>query len=307
MKLGIVVVYLLKKNAGPLLQLHLDRIARHTSVPYTIYGAPLRLKPRFRQVLEEDPHVRLVDVPVIDEPRVSREHAYYLDALVRAAMDDGVTHVCVLHVDSFPVRDGWAEDLASHVSDSCIGAAVFRAENGDRVLPMPAGFLFSRQFQEQVQPRFFASREVAKSAEYRQFMQEFDAEVDSGIGYAYEIYRRGLNWHRLLRSNRHNDHYLMAGVYGDTFFHLGAAARKPRFRGDYDGPEAPPALQWWQWLDDSRDSLPESVCDALQSKLPPRETVVGDIKARNDAAFAGIFERLLADPDRYIDLLRTGA
>ena len=43
MKLGLAVVYLVRDDSEPLLRIHLGRIRRHTTVPYVIYGVPLRL------------------------------------------------------------------------------------------------------------------------------------------------------------------------------------------------------------------------------------------------------------------------
>ena len=303
MKLGLCVVYLLKDDAGPLLQLHLDRITRHTRVPFTLYGAPLRLQPRFREHLLQHPRVTLVEIPPLTEPNVSREHAYHLDALVQAALADGATHLCVLHPDSFPIRDGWAEELAACIHGKGIGAGILRAENGDRILPQPAGFLFSRAFQEACQPRFFAPPSVAGTADYQRFEARYLREKDSGFGYAYAIHRHGLRWKRLLRSNRYNDHYLMAGVYGDLLFHLGAAARtERRFRGDYCGAGASWRMHGGRALEKAGRWLPE----ALRARLPDRTRLLEEAEAANHACFDRIYHRLLDDPDRYLELLRTG-
>ena len=307
MKLGLFAVYLLKDQAGPLLQLHLDWITRHTRVPYTIYGAPLRLKPSFRDQLLQHPRVKLVEVPPVAEPNISREHAYYLDRLVEAAMHDGVTHLCALHVDSFPVRDGWAEELAAQIQGDCIGAAILRAENGDRILPHPSGFLFSRAFQERFQPRFFAPPAVTASASYQDFKARYRSEMDSGFGYAFAIHRHKLKWKPLLRSNRHNDHYLMAGVYGDTFFHLGAAARtERRFRGDYRGQGASWHVRWVRAAERAGRWLPEALRCRLANGSLNRTRLLEAAEAANHACFERIYQRLLDDPDRYLKLLRTG-
>lgn len=103
--LGILVVYFLKDDGDlPLLRLHLDRIARHTHVPYTLYAVANRVSPKARALIETQPNVRICEVPPTDL-RASREHGYYLDAILPIALADGVSHVCTLDVDSFPIAD----------------------------------------------------------------------------------------------------------------------------------------------------------------------------------------------------------
>jgi hypothetical protein len=57
--------------------------------------------------------------------------------------------------------------------------------------------------------------------------------VDTGIGYGYALWKSGEPWLRLTRSNARDYHFLLAGIYGHVFFHLGAAAREPTFYRDY--------------------------------------------------------------------------
>src|SRR4051794_28183088 len=80
--LGILVVYALAREDDiRLLQLHLDRIARHTGVPYTLFAVAPRLSPAAAQVVQDAPHVVMCDIAPT-ERRSSREHGYYLDAMV---------------------------------------------------------------------------------------------------------------------------------------------------------------------------------------------------------------------------------
>jgi len=76
MKLGIVVVYLVKEEDEKLLDLHLTQIDKHTEMPYTIYGSVNRLLPKFRKKLEKHPKVKLCECPSMDL-RSTREHTFY--------------------------------------------------------------------------------------------------------------------------------------------------------------------------------------------------------------------------------------
>jgi hypothetical protein len=302
MKLGIFAVYLLRENGGPLLRVHLDRIARHTRSPYTLYAAPLRLAPQFRQTLQDEPKVRIVDIPPVEQAHIGREHAHYLDALVQAALADGVTHLCALHVDSFPIRDGWDIDLIRHVKGDCVGSAVLLAEDGQRVVPMPCGFLFSADFQRRFEPRFYPPPQVEQTDDYQRFAREYCHELDSGIGYAYVLHQQGLGCHRLLRSNRRNDHYIIAGVYGDTFFHLGAANRKHlRYRGDFLGAGVSSMLRLRQTVDQKMTGVAQRWLGRL---LPNRNALLQQAEEHNRQAQQRVFQKLTADPEGYIAWLR---
>jgi hypothetical protein len=297
MKLGIVVVYLVSEGMRPLLDLHLRKIDENTSCPYTIYGTALRLPPVHEQVLERNPRVRLVSGPTPYEDRdpdqsSGSENAYYLDRLVDAALTDGVTHLCTLHVDSFPVRKDWVEYLLGQIDDTAPLAAVLRRENGDTLLPMPCCLFTTREFQASARPRFMISRELEESEAFRAFSSDGrDAERDTGFGYAFALHRNGLQWHRMLRSNDHDDHYLLAGIYDDVVFHLGAAARyfvgwPLHFRGAERGSGRTP-----EFLAARDETGRQRVLEEEASAARPK--------------FEQIYEALLEDPDTYIDRLRA--
>ena len=128
MKLGIVVVYLVTERNEKLLDLHLSQIENNTEVPYKIYGSAARLYPKFRQKLQQNPNVKICDCrQYIEEHKQRRyEHSFYLEQLIKFAIDDGVSHVAVLHVDSFPIRPGWAKELAAKLSETCAVAGIMR-------------------------------------------------------------------------------------------------------------------------------------------------------------------------------------
>jgi hypothetical protein len=306
-KLGILVVYLVSDRMGPLLDLHLRKIEECTDVPYTIYGSVNRLGPRYRSVLDGRQDVKTFHIsPAYEEGEESQryvkgligrvaatENGYYLDRLVELAMADGVTHLCTLHVDSFPVRPGWVEHLLEKTRDSVPVAGMLRAENGDTMLPMPACLFSTREFIEAARPRFEITPETEASPDWPPFLERYREEFDTGFGYAFALHRLGLGFAPLRRSNLRNDHYLFAGIYDDVVFHLGAAARidegDPRvvFRGE--------------WRGEGRTSEHDAARTFAERQ---RLTAASDLENRR--TFEAIWERLVRDPDAYIESLRSG-
>ena len=238
MKLGIVVVYFVDKAHVELMNIHLERIVSHTTVPYTIYGLinanPTRTLPTVLRKLENTPNLEIVkrtrpDLSTIggvtDHPVI--EHAYYLDQLVRVAIKDECTHVATLHLDSFPVRDGWAELLTKPLSKKCVLTAAQRIEDNDKK-PHPSGMIFTARFYKQYKPTFRLHVADFSSPDYKEYKKENDGHVigDSGVGYGFCVWENGLTWVPLERSNVHQDHHLFGGIYGDCLFHVGAAVRE---------------------------------------------------------------------------------
>ncbi len=305
MKLGIAVVYVVREGNERLLDLHLDSIRRHTGVPYVIYGSMNRLAPGVRDRLLERPEVRAIAAPDTELTK-SAEHAFYLDRLIAAALDDGVSHVAVFHVDSFPIRPGWASETAAALSERRPFAAAVRDARCD-AKPFTAFMLMQAEFLRRWRPRFLLDGEERRSAAYRRYRRRFPHHPDSGVGFGLLAHREGLEWLPLERSNRGEDHAHFGSVYGDRVFHLGAAAWR---RKDFPGSRGPTGLL------DLRArlgpvlgrALPNRVRNSLKG-LMSRAVPALDIEAKyaaNEAAFEAVRQRLLADPDAYIDYLRFG-
>ncbi|NLG29148.1 MAG: hypothetical protein GX557_14655 [Chloroflexi bacterium] len=303
MRLGLVVVYLVKPGNEALLDLHLRQIERCTSVPYTIYASANRLDAACRARLERDPHVRVCSPPTTPL-RGGSENAHYLELLTEQAAADDVTHIATLHVDAFPVRMGWAGALAAQLSEARPLAAIERLENGDHK-PHSAFMLFTRDWYLSERPRYMLTPAERKTLACRRYALRYPHVPDTGSGYGYRLYRRRLQWVSLKRSNAAEDHYMLGSVYGDWIFHLGAAARDVKlFRADA------------RLL--SRVGVLRSLRGWLASQLSPeqrewlhqrRPAFVDSLAARgadNEAAFEAIKARLLAGPDDYLTYLRTG-
>lgn len=229
--LGILVVYFLKDDDDlPLLELHLDRVERHTHVPYTLYAVANRVSARARAMIAARPNVRICEAP-LTPLRASREHGFYLDAMLPVALADGVSHVCTLDVDSFPIDDAWVDVLVAAAPPASGLTGVLRVENGDVALPHPSCILANRAFFEEYMPSF--SPDSDYTPEFRHFLQSTEQAADTGIRLGYTLWQHELPWGHLVRTNVRNPHYLMAGIYGDVIFHLGSAGRGKVFRQDF--------------------------------------------------------------------------
>lgn len=232
MKLGICCVYFYGEDSEWLLELQLRYIASTLAgYDYTIYAAANRLRLELRQILERAPHLEIISLPPF-EGEGSPEHGFYLDLLLRHAADAGCTHLAAVDADSFPVLPNWPMVLLDRMNGLRL-AAVLRSENFDTHLPHPCGLFMQRSFLVDHAPRMLPpKREIFADTFFQEFLAETRQRVDTGIGYGYSLWRSKEPWLPLLRSNRSNPHFLMAGLYGDVFFHLGASSRRPWFYRD---------------------------------------------------------------------------
>ena len=123
MKLAILVVYLVSDENEKLLDIHLEQIDKYTNSPYKIYASVNLLSLKQRQNLIRHPKIKICDCPdyegPMDRDRALYEHSYYLDHLVKCALEDNKTHIVVMHPDSFPVKFKWESILMEYLSESC--------------------------------------------------------------------------------------------------------------------------------------------------------------------------------------------
>jgi hypothetical protein len=235
MKLGIAIVYMVSEKYSRLLDIHLDRIRRHTTVPYTIYASVNRLQHRFRQRLEQDPHVRIIDSPTT-QMRGSEEHSYYLEHLILAAINEGATHIVTFHVDSFPIRLGWAEEMADKLSDTC---ALITLEHVNT-----AFLFFSREFYLRFRPKLMLTEMDRRSPSFPRYLREHKPIQHSGTGYCFKAFSEGFSCCYLCSDSPKeagqnslfdeegplgvvelDTKYVFAVTYDHTVFHLKGAVR----------------------------------------------------------------------------------
>jgi len=302
--LAILVVYYFEEPEAGLLDIHLERIRRHTRMPYRIYAAANRLPDELRTRLLSADDVTVCPIPET-ELRSSYEHAYYLGALARQAAAEGVDYLCTLDVDSFPVADHWAETLAERLDRRTPLAGILRRENGDRFLIHPSCIFMRADFFRTFQPGFLPGREDVGSLRFRLLRMLMNSEWDTGAGLNDVLWRHRLKWVRLLRSNINQDHYLMAGIYGGLIFHLGSGSRGDKwFRGDEDQIALPPGKRL---LLSAAGIMPLGRIPWFRSKLAPIRREIEERRAEimqlNRESCEIVMNSLIRDPAGYIDYL----
>jgi hypothetical protein len=302
--LGIVVAYMVGDGGEGLLDVHLDRIERHTRVPYVIHGSATRLIASSRLRLEQHPQVRLHDLPPTSL-RGAEEHSGYLEPLVAHAIADGATHIAILHVDSFPVRDGWVETLVGTLSNAVAFATIEGIDT--------ACLVFHRDFYLEHRPSFLVARETQRSAAYAAFRRSTGVQLHhSGTGFGFEAHQRHLSWHSMRATSR--DRSSGAAIYDDAVFHLkGALSLTRQLEQGGRSPETsartrPGSLgrlgsrRFERILRAARAVVPSRLREKVRARFPgsasrfidePR--VLWHAQAR---------DRLLADPDGFIEQLR---
>lgn len=304
-ELAIAVVYLVHDDDGPLLELHLSQIQRNTTVPYRIYAAVNRLQPKFCDLLAARPDARICDC----EPtrlRGVREHSHYLTQLVDRALSDGASHIALLHVDSFPIERGWARKLENALEPDVELAGVALREIGDEVVPRTICLFCPREFYDTYM-RVGSMTELPRGHWlYREYRRLRPGRDDPGDPYGFVLHNLQLGWHRMLRTNVVDDHYVLGGIYDDLVFHLGAAART---RKNFVAPAPPggeaagPGILHRAASAIVPHPVRAAIPDAFRRLWSPRQVASAEAGRR---AFESIRAQLLADPQGYIDYLKGG-
>jgi len=323
MKLGIAVVYMVSERNEQLLDLHLRQIAKNTTLPYTIYASTNRLLPQFREKLADTPSVKICPcrtyVPGTGLLRQDQaaattkglafvqskyEHSWYLEQLICQAIADGVSHVAILHVDSFPVRFGWDSELIGELSDRCVLAGITRDPKVDHK-PLTAGILFPREFYLKHQPRLLLSQDEIDSADYARYREVCPHSGGSGVGYGFRMFVEDLTWYPLVRSNVGDNHLLFASVYNDLIFHLMAAEVVERqHKVDFTLRASQREGLVGTAARVARDLLPERLRHRVRRRVAPR--IKDRYESKDRAAWEQERLRLFEDPDHYLMYLRTG-
>ena len=222
MKLGILVVYLVSDNNERLLEIHLNKIKECTTSPFTIYAGTNLLLPQFVDKLREYDFIKqcyCTDYNGPDEnTRGTKEQSHYVEQLINAANKDKVSHLVIMHPDSFPIKVGWEKYLANKLSKSCVLVSNFPA--------MSACTFFSRDFYFKYRPRLLPSAQEELSESWINFQKANQTPhlVETGMGFAHLVTQKNLIWYKLNRSNRGEYHNYFGSIFEDVLFHLGSAS-----------------------------------------------------------------------------------
>jgi hypothetical protein len=302
MDIGIVVVYMVKPENEPLLELHLRQIRTLTDVSYTIYGGVTRPKPRLLQLLACEPHVQVVPLPETTL-RGGPQHSFYLEHLISTAIADDVTHIVILHVDSFPIRSDWVEIITGKLGEHCVLSTI---SHNHYLALYTACLCFRTDFYVTYHPNFLLIEDERSSEDYRRFSRECaHYPIDSGVGFVFKAFCQGLSWVSLERSNAGEDHGWYGSVYEDSIFHLVGAYRHRRL-SDRD------TSFTLRILYRAFIGIVNVIRMRLEGKLP---RVVWNLVRfmgfpfllyRPSRSYDKVRSRLLQDPEDYLGYLRYG-
>lgn len=236
MRIGIIVVYMFNEANTELFNIHLKRIQKHTKNSYKIYSSINKLPTNCKKILDTYPNIKQYIFPDLEMNNAAYEHAYLLGELVKKAVLDGVDYCFCLHLDSFPVKDFWDEEIINKIEQEKL--AFVSTQNFDS-----SCIAFSSKYYETYKPEFLLSIQDTKVPICIDFIEkhvprlfdEFDFNTNyskdkkigyTGVGFGYSAYKNHLNWHFLKRNSKGSgllDSYQQ--LFGNMIFHLGGATR----------------------------------------------------------------------------------
>jgi len=297
-KLGIIVVYLVNEDNGKLLDIHLKKIKDNTTSPFAIYAGINMLQPQFVSKLKEYDFVKLCickDYEVQNEDRKgAKEHSHYLEQLIKTAIDDRVSHIVIMHPDSFPIKIGWEKYLENTLSESCVLASIFPQ--------MTACTFFNRDFYIKYQPSLLPSTIEERSKSWINFQKTNQVTnlLEGGMGYGYKAYLKNLGWYRLKRTNKGEYNCHLGSVFDNVIFHLGSASEyqnRPMLGyGKFK------LYRYFRRL--AAKVLPNTIKNMIQNILSHKVLYPELEMNRND--FLQSRDELINDPEGYLNFLRSG-
>ncbi len=298
MKLGIIVVYLVSEDNEKLLEIHLEKIKETTKSPFIVYAAINILLPQFVNKLKKYSFVKTLNCNDYkgpnEENRGAKEHSHYLEQLIKIAIDDGVSHIVIMHPDSFPINVGWEIYLVNKLSESCVLISIFPAMSGC--------IFFERDFYIKYQPKLLPSPKEELSTSWINFQKSNHATniVETGMGYGYKASQEKLTWYKLNRTNRGEYHNYFGSIFNDIVFHLGSASEyKSRLMKGYVKNS-----NFHNLKQVIVKILPVSIKEKIKS-VTPFEILYPEAK-RNKKDFLKVREALISETEEFLNFLRSG-
>jgi hypothetical protein len=132
-------------------------------------------------------------------------------------VNDGATHISTLHLDSFPIRTGWAEYLAGYLTEECPLVVTDQQ--------ITACLFFAREFWLQNRPKMRLSGDETGLSSFYAYLPSHHPACfidDSGIGYAFATYSNGREWRSLSATAGKPG---LGTIYEDTIYHLVGTTR----------------------------------------------------------------------------------
>jgi hypothetical protein len=165
--------------------------------------------------------------------------------------------------------------------------------------PMTAGLFFSREFYLRYQPELRLSAAAMRSPAGRDYVGTLRNPMESGTEYGFLAFKEDLRWYPLLPTNVGEDHYYFGSIRGDLIFHLGSAASESR---------GFPGMREHSWVRHVRQEasllMPRGLRRAFKV-LIPQQFLFPESPA-HQRAYSTVKEALIADPEGYLQYLRTG-
>lgn len=256
------------------IDLQLNQLARHVSVPYAVWGSLEGIDGHHRSRFDATLDLR-------------GSHAGKLNCLAAeiCAGADAHDHLMFLDGDAFPVADPVPVYLRALRSTSLL--AVQRIENLGDVQPHPSFAVTTVGTWRELHGDWSEGGTWTNSAG-----QEV---TDVGGNLLAALQRAGRAWQPLRRSNRVDLHPVWFGVYGDVVYHHGAGFRAPVSRVDLCSADA--LATRWRHGDVVRGGL---------HRLWRR--VLRGVSARRASKLSAyVYERIRADPAAVWELLYDAA
>ena len=288
MKLAILVVYVFDQANRRLFDIHLARIRRHTRAEFRIFAAAHKLSPELRRYVAAQPEIEIVDCEVPKTYGVRDEHAHCLDRLVDHTMAQGFTHFATLHLDSFPIADGWHDDLAQSLENGAALAAV--VPNG-----YSAGLFWTRALQERHAPRMLVREAVYGTSRFNAFQATYPDidHVETGLGYIYRAWDLGLPWRALHTDDQRK-------IYDDLLFHLVGATYRT-WVGVQPISSRPALKLAWNAIVPAVRLLPVSGQHAVRRHFIDKTSISREGTFVSKSAEVAM---LMDEPDLYVESLR---
>ncbi|GAG50623.1 unnamed protein product, partial [marine sediment metagenome] len=133
----------------------------------------------------------------------------------------------------------------------------------------------------------------------REYVRHLASPKESGTGYGFLAFKEDLQWFPLRRTNLREDHYYFGSIHEDLVFHLGSAASESR---------GFPGAREYLWMRRARQEvsvlLPRVIRKFLKALIP--QWLLFPESPAHRRAYSSVREALIADPEGYLQYLRTG-